>query len=139
MDNTSDGNPLAEVALALAMGFFSIMVLAMVSMAADSPGAASPSKGRVAVLFQIAETDGSREAAAIADQRIVIFHRGAYLNSDLTPFDPVAAVGEPFVLAIDPGTSLSDSMVARAGLGARKVTMTVLDASWIKRLKGAKG
>ena len=139
MDNASDGNPLAEVALALAMGFFSIMVLAMVSMAADRAVIANPSKAQAAVKLQIDEADVSSEAVTLADQRIVIFHRGAYLNPDLTPFDPGTTTAKPVVLAINPRTSLSASMAARAGLGGREVIMTVLDPSWIKRLKGVAG
>lgn len=138
MDSTSDGNPLAEVALALAMGFFSIMVLAMVSMAADRSSGVTPSKAKPAVTLKIADAGGPREAITITDQRIVIFHGGGYLNPDLTPFDPSVAPAKPLVLAIDPATSLSASMAARAGLGGGDVTMTVLDPSWINRLKGVK-
>ena len=38
MGDTGQTNAMAEVALALAMGFFSIMVLTMVSMGAGAPG-----------------------------------------------------------------------------------------------------
>ena len=139
MENTSDGNPLAEVALALAMGFFSIMVLAMVSMAADG---AHQDPGQQAAKLQLARSDGGGEAVTIIDQRIVIFHRGTYLNADLTPFDPRVVSGKPaksIVLAIDPETTLTASMAARAGLAGRDVTMTVLNQSWMNRLRGVKG
>jgi len=85
MDNATDGNPLAEVALALAMGFFSIMVLAMVSMAAEhgtKTAVLDASQGAVKV--ELAAPTGNARTATIGDQRIVIFHRGEYLNPDLT-------------------------------------------------------
>jgi hypothetical protein len=136
MDNTSDGNPLAEVALALAMGFFSIMVLAMVSMAAQRPEAAETPNAVAAAMLMIVEPDGSQDAMTIDDKAIVIFHRGVYLNPDLTPFDRNESAGKPLVLAVDPETSLTASMTARAGLGGRDITMTVLNQAWINRLKG---
>lgn len=143
MNNIGDSNPLAEVALALAMGFFSIMVLAMVSMAAgpltgpikDAGAAHSP----LAAELRMAEAKSDQPVAAIADQRIVIFHQGVYLNPDLTPFNPASVTSEPLVLAVDPQTSVSASMAARAGLGGGAVTMTVLDPAWMARLKGAEG
>lgn len=136
MDDGLEGNAMTEVALALAMAFFSIMVLAMVSMAAGRAGATNP-ESAPASARPILKVDAGRESLPqAADQRIVIFHKGAYLNPDLTPFVATTEGSRRLVLAIDPGASVSEALSARAGLGRLEATMTVLDQSWTQRLKG---
>lgn len=140
MDDATESNPLAEVALALAMGFFSIMVLAMISMAAEHTSAVGSSAAvREAVKVDFASPSGATETITVTDQRVVIFHRGVYLNPDLTPYTATAASREPLILAIAPNTSLAASIAARSGLEGGDITMTVLDEAWMARLKGDKG
>jgi hypothetical protein len=138
-----ESNAMAEVALALAMGFFSIMVLAMVSMGAggstetaqtvrlpDGVAMAAPPKASEA---KSAPTDNS---AAVAPGDLLIYHDGRYLDATLSPIDIAtwAPKGGRPVLAVVPDLSMTEALKARTRLSGVNPTVTVLDEAWLARL-----
>ena len=128
------GNAMTEIALALAMAFFSIMVLAMVSMGAGSSDASQFVNSET---LQISPSKPSDNAQPTTEaSRIIVFYQGQYLSDQLKPVDPATIAKEDkVVLAIDPALSLAEAMQARAGFSTRNITVTVLDQRWMRTLE----
>jgi hypothetical protein len=132
-------NAMTEIALALAMAFFSIMVLAMLSM-----GTALQAKGgaeaRLAEGFQLspatvgeAPSGNTRQVAAA---EVIVYWRGRYFDAALAPIAPTALAGrDRIVLAIAPDLSISEAMAARDRIAAADLEVTALDARWMQALE----
>ncbi len=130
MHDGSQGNAMTEVALALAMGFFSILVLTMVSMGAGH-GGASPA---VATLLKAvpAVAGPARSVTLGPEDTIVVYHDGRFFDTELEPVEPGAiAAGGRVVLALDPGLSLSEALRAQARIAAPDLVVSVLDERWL--------
>lgn len=133
MTGSSYGNAMTEIALALAMAFFSIMVLTMVSMSAAPSG--SVERGEAAVLELAKNAPAARPADGAGDPRIVIFWRGAFLDRNLNPVAP--SVGGPedrVILALPPNLPVNEALSVRARFGAGDVVVSTLDRRWLDRL-----
>ena len=128
------GNAMTEIALALAMAFFSIMVLAMVSMGA---GSSDTSQLTTAETLQISPSKPSDNAQPTSEaSRIIVFYQGQYLSDQLKPVDPTTVTTDgKIILAIDPILPLADAMQARAGLSTNNITVTALDQRWMRALE----
>jgi hypothetical protein len=134
---------MVEVALALAMGFFSIMVLAMVSMGAGVV-AKPATAGLAAGVSIIASTPSNRAAGdvsapgtPVAAADLIIFHSGRFLDADMAPVDPALwrfGKTDP-VLAVAPDLDFRAVMRARREIGGDGVTVTSLDGPWLARLR----
>ncbi|NKB60284.1 MAG: hypothetical protein GKS00_28590 [Alphaproteobacteria bacterium] len=131
MHDGSQGNPMAEIALALAMGFFSIMVLTMVSM-----GTAQQSSQAVAAAI-LAPSTSARGAVDVETQdTVVVYHQGRYFDAQLKPVDPATlAPAGRLILAIDPALPLGEAMTARTRLAADDLIVSTLDPDWLRALK----
>ncbi len=134
MDTVGSGNAMTEIALALAMGFFSIMVLTMVSMGAGNGDAAE------AVAAQLAAPKADAERAAVVtrteDDLILIYHAGRLMDADLAP---VALAEVPtdrrIILAVDPTISMEEAIRIRASLATADLVVSTLDKRWLQRLE----
>ena len=94
----NDGaNPLAEVALALAMAFFSLMILmlfAMVNAPKTDGTRASPATVDMAL-------DPQDQVHGEADRQLVIYTAAGYFDKQLNRLDPAAIdPAQPVVLAV---------------------------------------
>jgi len=144
--NTQPDNAMIEIALALAMGFFSIMVLTMVSMGAGQVASVSadavkaPSVETEKINMVSAEPDNANKSAApTAPNDVIVHYKGAFFDADLNTIDPSAfAPAGNAVLALDPSLSMSDAMVVRARVSVPNLTVTTLTENWITRLNGIK-
>jgi hypothetical protein len=134
---------MVEVALALAMGFFSIMVLTMVSMGAGV-GTQQVTVGLPSGVSVVASTpndqaprDTDGPGTPVAPANLIIFHDGQFLDADLHPVDPSAwRVGKAkLILAVGPDVDFSAVISARRQIGGADVTVTSLDGRWIARLR----
>jgi hypothetical protein len=128
---------MTEVALALAMGFFSIMVLTLVSMGGGSGDATSYEA------IRLVQTTQDRPASVLptGDDQIVIFDGERFFDTDLNPIDPatVSDAGERrIVLAIDPAVRLADVMAARDRISAVNLVIANLDDRWRTAIEAAK-
>jgi hypothetical protein len=141
-------NPMAEIALALAMGFFAIMVLAVVSMTAGHAQATlekEESLRFVAAVLQPPAGESPQAATRAAPEldELVIFYQGRFLDAELRPLDPTSLSapgaggreGFPIVLAIPPTLSLAEAMNARAGIDRDDVVVATLDRQWLRALE----
>ena len=131
------GNAMTEIALALAMAFFSVMVLAMVSMGAGSSEAVDTASTATAETLRVSPSKPATTAQPVAAKaRIIVFYQGQYLDDKLQPVDPAATGTEDeIILAIDPSLPLSGALEARAALTTQNITVTVLDQRWMRSLK----
>ena len=139
MHSEYQSNAMTEIALALAMAFFSIMVLAMVSMGSamqvQSKTAPSLADGIQLNLPATAASEASATRAVAADE-MIIHWRGRFYDSALSLIDPsLLAAGEGRVLAIAPDLSIAEAMAVREMIATADLDVTVLDARWLQTLE----
>ena len=135
-------NAMTEIALALAMGFFAIMVLAIVSMGAGAttPNGAEeiPNKKRImtSALASASSPDAMGTTTVSSKDRLVIFYDGRFYDDTLKKILPenLGRCGR-VILAVPPTLSMSESLGARAEVSTRDLIVTTLDRAWMKRLK----
>ncbi|MBE88329.1 MAG: hypothetical protein CMM76_02685 [Rhodospirillaceae bacterium] len=135
-------NAMTEIALALAMGFFAIMVLAIVSMGAGAttPNGAEeiPNKKRImtSALASASSPDAMGTTTVSSKDRLVIFYDGRFYDDTLKKILPEnLGRGGRVILAVPPTLSMSESLGARAEVSTRDLIVTTLDRAWMKRLK----
>ena len=136
-------NAMTEIALALAMGFFSLMVLTLISMGVGQGDAKSPA---VLSLAPSEASPGARAAPPADTQKdlIIIFDGKRFLDTDLKPVDPETVIqsmtgpARRVVLALDPSAPLRDAMAARERVSSLNLVVSTLDDRWIKALEAAK-
>lgn len=131
-------NAMTEVALALAMGFFSIMVLTLISMGSGT------SEAPVFDAFPIVASSTSSAAATHHEEtdRIVIFDGARFLDTDLQPVSPEtlsAQPGDRVVLAVAPGLTFAQVETARQQIEVRDLVVTTLNDTWQSALDAAAG
>lgn len=122
---------MTEIALALAMGFFSLMVLTLISMAAGQSATGAPD------VLSLAPATSPNQPAASEDitgsDLIIIFDGKRFLDTALRPVDPQTVVqsmtgpARRIVLALDPSLPLKDAMAARARVNAPDLVVSSLD------------
>ena len=135
----SQDNAMSECALALAMAFFSIMVLTMVSMGATRESERFSSAG-LASSIVIAPSSPIAEASdtsvASNTEMIIIHYRGRFLGTNLKPVDPTnLSFDRPLILAIEPSSSMVEAIAIREQFPTRTLTVTTLDVRWLEALK----
>ncbi|MDP6816345.1 MAG: diversity-generating retroelement protein Avd [Alphaproteobacteria bacterium] len=118
------GNAMTEIALALAMAFFAIMILTMVSMGAGGSVQTTQAAPEIAMLLPsatvaandngpAAANDNAAPATTIAAKRIVVFADDQFFNAALQPIEPAAAANmDQPVLAVSPDLSIAEVMAA---------------------------
>lgn len=143
---TGADTAMTEIALALAMAFFSILVLALVSMGAgQSPDPSAEEPGHVLTAALI--PPGQDGAATVLESRdvLIVYHAGRFLGRDLTPLsdgalNALAAVDAGdgrLVLAVPPDLPLGETMAARSRIDRPDLLITALNADWMARLTEA--
>lgn len=125
----SDGsNPLAEVALALSMAFFSLMILMLFSVT---------QKSNTASVSQAVEIQNSQQPLADkpSDTTLVIYHNGRFLDEELRVISPTSLTEEPVLLALDAEANLQDILVVTEQLSGKNLQVTTLTEEWKLRLQ----
>ena len=121
---------MAEIALALAMGFFSIMVLTMVSMGA---GSHDTETAVGAILVPASEESAERGALKPnPEDVVVIYSDGRFFDSQLQAIDPQAITGPGrVILAFKPDVPMAEAMSARSAIGIADLIVSTLDERWL--------
>ena len=127
MRHPQQDSAMTEIALALAMGFFSIMVLTLISF--GSPAA------QMAAVSVAPSQDGVAAGGAVENRSgdlIVIVDEGRYLDADMAPLTVAAidAHAGRVVLAVDPATPLQAVIELRGQLRARDLIVVNQNAAW---------
>jgi hypothetical protein len=134
MADSSYGNAMTEVALALAMAFFSIMVLTMVSMSATPQMAA---KSAINNSMKVADNKpfaASRKSKP-SKKQVVIYWNGAFMDQKLAPIQPETFNPEGrVILALPPDLPMNKALAARSRFRTGNITVSTLDARWLSRL-----
>jgi hypothetical protein len=143
MSSGSENNALVEIALALSMAFFSLMVVTMVSMGvgkqnkkmvrvtADTVGlslknAVPASKGGAA---------GSK-SQIIKPEKLAIYYQGKFYDAGLNPLVAHNFQSKQIkFLAVAPDLSMSKAISVRDQFGDAGLIVTTLSAVWLKSLK----
>jgi hydroxymethylpyrimidine/phosphomethylpyrimidine kinase len=129
---------MTEIALALAMGFFSIMVLTMVSMGAGRIQAPDDAE-RTAIAAALAPAAANAAKAARlkpdAEAVLVIYHRGRFYDRRLRVIDPAAEAYEGrVVLALDRALNMGEALAVRARVATPDLVVSTLDQRWTEAL-----
>ncbi len=143
MSDTTQTNAMAEIALALAMGFFSIMVLTMVSMGSGMVSEKTPTPAmedplNIARTVEKPTTPQKKTGGQnVKPENLVIFYEGRFLDHSLQPVQPTQLVSQDqLVLAVSPDLSMAETMSVRQQVGSKDLTVVVLNDDWLKALKG---
>ena len=139
----TQSNALAEIALALAMAFFSIMILTMVSMGAGSPSSAIKSAQAelppgVALRASKSQQSANQTAGAgtASREKLLIYYGGRFYDGQMKPTDPAGFAGETdVVLAVPPDLSITEAISLQRRLSAENFVVTSLSEEWLSALK----
>ena len=140
-DTPAQENAMTEIALALAMGFFSLMVLTLISMGAGEKPTGAPQILALAPTEATTDRPAAAEAASAAKDLILIFDGTRFLDAQLNPVNPETAIAKMagparrVVLALDPSIPLKEAMAARARVKSPKLVVSTLDDRWLTALK----
>ena len=136
MHDGTQGNAMTEIALAMAMGFFSIMVLTILSMGVGS----FETKNVAAAALAEAKSDAAATRGTIeagTDDFLVIFARGRFYDSKLKPIDPARVPADRrVILAVEPLLPMTEALAARARVAVRNLVVSTMDARWQKAIAG---
>lgn len=145
MRDGAQENAMTEIALAMAMGFFSVMVLTAMSMGVSVPvGAARPASAAASMISAAVADSGPAPAAAVVDKLtdddvLVVYDGSRFFGRDLKPFDPATIDGtRRVVLAVTPDLSMAQAIAARRRIPSSRLVVTTLDAAWRQALKDKK-
>lgn len=147
MQNTASESAMTEVALALAMGFFSLMVLTLISMGVEAKNSDGAENKSVRILDLVTdEASTSAVSSKLNEKDIVLFFDGQnYRNSDLTTADihgivkQANASGNRIILAVDPNISFEAVMMAREKLAVVNLVVSPYSAEWQRTLSSRLG
>ena len=120
-------NPLTEVALALSMAFFSLMVLMLFAIT-NTPNSSNQ---------QTVEVQNSVEAEAKKEESstYLIFYKGEYFNELLEPTNPAEQdPAKPLLLAVTPELDISSMMNAMQKITHPHPEVIILSQKWQKAL-----
>ncbi len=139
MHSEYQSNAMTEIALALAMAFFSIMVLAMLSMgsALQVERAAGPRLTPGIQLAIPAATGNEAASTRVVDAgEVIVYWRGQFFDGALRPIEPAALDGgDRRVLAIGPDLSIAEAMAVRERIATAELEVTTLDTRWMQILE----
>ena len=120
-------NPLTEVALALSMAFFSLMVLMLFAIT-NAPQSAANQSVHIKSAASAEKTD--------AKPAYLIFYKGAYYDKNLQPVSPNSpAKDQPLLLAVMPELNVGAMMQAMRTLSHPEPEVVTLTKDWIDTLE----
>ena len=133
MNETGGGNAMTEIALALAMAFFSIMVLTMISMQTSL----QPKQPTLGVVLTTAAGENSHAVITPDNEdRILIYYQGRFFDRELKPTEPKASKsGGRVILALSPETSVKEALNVRSQVKTSNLIVSTLGERWLKSLR----
>lgn len=145
MSGGAQENAMTEIALAMAMGFFSVMVLTAMSMGVTVPAGKAQSQSAARTMISAAIADsGAAPASGTVDKLtkqdvLVVFDGNRFFGRDLEPFNLAAIDGtKRVVLAVTPNLSMAQAIAARRKIAASRLVITTLDGAWRRALQEKK-
>ena len=130
----NDGaNPLAEVALALAMAFFSLMILMLFAMV-TAPKADATDVGPATMEMAVESRDPPPDNE---ERHLVIFTDGGFFDEDLNRLDPAAIdPAQPVILAVSQQMPISRITGFQRRYPDLTIEIAELTPDWQERIAG---
>ncbi|MEC8311069.1 MAG: hypothetical protein VX665_02060 [Pseudomonadota bacterium] len=130
----NDGaNPLAEVALALAMAFFSLMILMLFAMV-NAPKADATDVGPATMEMAVESRDPPPDNE---ERHLVIFADGGFFDEDLNRLDPAAIdPAQPVILAVSQQMPISRITGFQRRYPDLTIEIAELTPDWEERIAG---
>ena len=130
----NDGaNPLAEVALALAMAFFSLMILMLFAMV-NAPKADATDVGPATMEMAVESRDPTPDNE---ERHLVIFTDGGFFDEDLNRLDPAAIdPAQPVILAVSQQMPISRITGFQRRYPDLTIEIAELTPDWEERIAG---
>ncbi|MEK9569287.1 MAG: hypothetical protein VW124_09785 [Paracoccaceae bacterium] len=138
MTSDNQENAMTEIALAMAMGFFSIMVLTSMSMVIQKAPKAVHASQSIATTVLVPENDKNKPEGRLKENdQLVIFDGQNFLNRDLSRLDLSTLVREHrVILAVTPDLQIATILSAQDRLSKHHVVVTPLSDSWQRAIGG---
>jgi hypothetical protein len=136
----TDNNAMTEVALALAMAFFAIFILAAVSMSQPS-AQAQPTKPEANIVHDLnLQFENNAERDLAASETLLIYHKGQFLDAALQPYalDGGVSPTARFVVAVSPDLSMAEMLAIKQQKNLPNLAITLLNKEWQDRLERIK-
>ena len=130
----NDGaNPLAEVALALAMAFFSLMILMLFAMV-NAPKVNTTNVGPATMEMAVESRDPPPDNE---ERHLVIFTDGGFFDEDLNRLDPAAIdPAQPVILAVSQQMPISRITGFQRRYPDLTIEIAELTPDWEERIDG---
>ena len=130
----NDGaNPLAEVALALAMAFFSLMILMLFAMV-NAPKADATDVSPATMEMAVESLDPPPDNE---ERHLVIFTDGGFFDEDLNRLDPAAIdPAQPVILAVSQQMPISRITGFQRRYPDLTIEIAELTPDWEERIAG---
>ena len=142
----TDNNALTEIALALVMVFFTLLVLAMLTAGASLPTAPMETVKTAETVDITTEQKGTTRD--ISDKSLLIYYEGSFYSDTLEPLSPQNTMKPgPLILAVAPDLPLTEvldlqrtmsgssgELNAHSNSGAN-LSITTLNPQWIEALE----
>ena len=129
----NDGaNPLAEVALALAMAFFSLMILMLFAMV-NAPKTDSTRASPATVDMSL---DPRNQVHGEDDRQLVIYTAAGFFDEQLNRLDPAAIDPAPVVLAVSEQMPISRITGFQRQYPDLRLEIAELTPDWQARIAG---
>ena len=130
----NDGaNPLAEVALALAMAFFSLMILMLFAMV-NAPKADATDVGPATMEMAVESRDLPPDNE---ERHLVIFTDGGFFDEDRNRLDPAAIdPAQPVILAVSQQMPISRITGFQRRYPDLTIEIAELTPDWEERIAG---
>ena len=126
-EHTSN-HAMTEIALALSMAFFCLMVLSLVA-------AGVPKSSPAPALIELNDNRLQQVETRGANGTWVIYFEERFFDVSLHPLDPASLNQDPVFLAVDPKLGLQQLISAQSRISSPDVSITLLDEAWISRLE----
>ena len=130
----NDGaNPLAEVALALAMAFFSLMILMLFAMV-NAPKVNTTNVGPATMEMAVESRDPPPDDE---ERHLVIFTDGGFFDENLNRLDPAAIdPAQPVILAVSQQMPISRITGFQRQYPGLTIEIAELTPDWEERIAG---
>ena len=127
---------MTEIALALSMAFFCLMVLSLVAVGVPNSQVQTPVQMPFDTpMMQLNDSPLRDTLTTDTEGRWVIYFHQAFYDLELKVLDPAELVQGRLLLAVAPDLDLQQLLAAQAQINSPDVSITLLDDAWISRLE----
>ena len=128
---------MTEIALAMAMGFFSLMILAIVSVGVPAKSDKADKTTALIAKFTISQSKNkSPIGKKVTKQDVfIIFDGEAFLDQNLKTINPESIeTNRRIILGLEPDFSVHRALLVQSKLKDRDVVLAALNDQWLKAL-----